>query len=101
MKRFRIFMIMSGAVFAVLGLLEHTAMASEPAAVPFGPGVWPLYYQQRVHLPPVAPSVLDSLKSSLENNRRQQIGVGRAFQQPIVVNQNTVPISQWTVLPNG
>jgi len=101
MKKLRISVIMSGAIFAVLGPPEYTAAASEPAGSPFGPDVWPLCYQQRVHLPPVAASVLDSLKSSPENNRRQQIGVGRAFPQPIMVNQNTVPISQWTVLPNG
>jgi len=92
---------MSGAIFAALGPLECAAGASEPATAPFGPGVVPLSYQQSVQLPPVAPSVLDSLKSSPENNRRHQIGWGRPFAQPIIVNQSTVPISQWTVLPNG
>ena len=75
---------MSGAIFAALGPLEYAAGASEPATSPFGPGVVPLSYQQGVQLPPVAPSVLDSLKSSSENNRRQQIGLGRPFAQPII-----------------
>src|SRR6266436_1446243 len=75
MKRFRISLIMSGAIFAALGPLEYAAGASEPATSPFGPDVVPLSYQQGVQLPPVAPSVLDSLKSSSENNRRQQTGL--------------------------
>src|SRR5205823_10265244 len=101
MKRLRISMFMFGAVFAVLGPLELTAAAAEAAAAPFGPDVWPRYYQKRVQLGTVAPLIIESLKNSPDNNRRLQIGLGRAFEQPIVVNQNTVPISQWTVLPNG
>src|ERR1044071_1065309 len=100
MKSFRMSLIMSGTVLGVLGPLEGSA-AFEFAIAPLGSCIWPHSYQESRNLPAVAPSTSDSLKSSIENNRRQQIGIGRSLQQPIVVNQNTVPISQWTIFPDG
>ena len=41
------------------------------------------------------------MQTTVEDNRRQQIGVGRALSQPFVVNRNTVALSQWAVLPDG
>ena len=92
---------MFGALFAALGPLEQAVAAFSNAAVPLGACVQPICYQETVHLPAVSAAMLDQLKQPSDENRRLQIGVGRAFQQPIIVNRSTVPLSQWLVLPDG
>src|SRR5690242_13358013 len=102
MKKLRISLFMSGALLAALGPLER-AVAVEPIAVdPIGPCIVPSFFQEKISLPRIAPEELDKIKkSAADDNRRLQIGVGRSFTKPIVVNRSTVPLSQWAVLPDG
>src|SRR5438874_7667821 len=100
MKNIRIVLFMSGAVLAAWGPLEHAVAKIYINPVPFGPGIRPLVYQRREHLPPLSAATLE-MQTTVEDNRRQQIGVGRALSQPFVVNRNTVALSQWAVLPDG
>ena len=90
---------MSGTVIAALGPLEHAV--ADSCAAPLGACIFPVSYQQTVCLPPLSASTIESLRQAPDNNRRLQIGVGRTFKRPIVVNRSTVPISQWAVLPDG
>ncbi len=101
MKRIRIHLLLSGALLAALGPLQRAAADSSNAAVPLGSYLQPPRYAQSVRLKSVPPSVIKELKQSPDNIRRFQIGLGRKFQQPIIVNRSTVPLSQWNVLPDG
>jgi len=92
---------LSGAVVAALGPLEQASAEYSHAAPPLGSYIRPIRYQQSIALPSVAESEIESLKQAPENSRRFQIGMGRTFQRPIVVNRSTVPVYQWTVLPDG
>lgn len=92
---------MSGAMIAALGPLEQAAADPSQIAPPFGSYIRPLRYQQSIALPAVPESEIEALKQAPDSQRRFQIGMGRTFKNPIVVNRSTVPLAQWTVLPDG
>src|SRR5207249_8359513 len=106
MKHIRISLMMSGSMLAALGQLEHAAADTLSRPVPLGPGIQAAVYQAAVYqrseiLPPIPVATLEKLQGAPEDNRRQQIGVGRPLTQPLVVNRNTVSIPQWAGLPDG
>src|SRR5712671_3412260 len=101
MKHIRISLMMSGSMLVALGQLEHAAADTLSRPVPLGPGIQAAVYQRSEILPPIPLATLEKLQGAPEDNRRQQIGVGRPLMQPFVVNRNTVSLSQWAVLPDG
>jgi Trypsin-like peptidase domain len=85
--------------------VKPTESGPRPVArvAPFGPRLGSITHQEHVALPPLSATQLRELKKpdATSEKGRYQIGVGRVFNQPVVVNSNTAPVGAWTVLPNG
>jgi hypothetical protein len=98
----------SRAVFAVLlGCWSFTGLATAASATKSSaqPGASPPGLSQpgRAILPSLSPALVDALKRQdvTQTKGRFQVGIGRTFDQPIVVNRSAVPAAEWTVLSNG
>ena len=74
-----------------------------PVAAPFGPSMAAPSYQQQVKLPPLPANQLNSLlkADTSPDKGPYQIGVGRGFDQPMIVDSKTARAAAWTLLPNG
>jgi hypothetical protein len=56
-----------------------------------------------VKIPALAKEIIDELEAQKpgETKGRLQIGVGRNLEQPVILNRQTVPATEWTNLANG
>ncbi|SPE58700.1 putative Lysyl endopeptidase [Verrucomicrobia bacterium] len=64
-------------------------------------------FQGNINLPALSATALNELKrqdteqEGAQEEGRLRIGVGRPFEQPIVVGPQIIPGAEWPVLPNG
>jgi lysyl endopeptidase len=97
----------SGAPTAqvVLGYTKAASAAdtASPTIAPLAPTLPSPRYQWAIAHPQLPPETVDNLKSlkASQTGGRLQIGLGRAFDQPLVVNSNTAPAADWTLMPDG
>jgi hypothetical protein len=77
--------------------------SSARGVAPFGPGIISPTCQQQGKLPPLPTNQLnDLLKADTARDKGPyQIGVGRVFDQPVIVDSTTAPAAAWRLLPNG
>lgn len=76
---------------------------AKASIVPLGPTAGASAPQQTIVLPPFSSELLEQLRQedSTPMHQRLRIGLSRAFDKPVVVNNQTVPSSAWRALPNG
>jgi hypothetical protein len=72
-------------------------------AIPLGPSAGYIRHLRSLTLPPLSTAAYAAAQSPkvFGAKGRLRIGVGRAFDPPIVVSRSAVPASEWTLLPNG
>jgi len=77
--------------------------SSASGVAPFWPGIVSPTYQQQGKLPPLPTNQLNPLlkADTARDKGPYQIGVGRVFDQPVIVDSTTAPAAAWRLLPNG
>ncbi len=93
---------------ATITVLGHTKAVSAgdvapPSVPPLAPTLPSARYQWAVAQPALPVETVSSLKAlkASDTGGRLQIGLGRPFDQPLVLNANSAPANDWTLLPNG
>jgi hypothetical protein len=90
-------------------LTAQTVLAAAGGPVPGAAPGFPRPMPERLHpqavrtFPPLPPALVEGLKreDGTQTKGRLQIGVGRAFDKPIILSRETVAAGDWTALTHG
>lgn len=93
--------------FAPAARVPDDRVTEKPRVAPLGPTRGSAGYQGSIVLPALTQQALDDLKredtaqENVQAKGRLRIGIGRRFDQPVVVNESTSSAADWAILPDG